>query len=316
MRLVAQWMTALVAVLAAGAVAVSAAAAASPAGASLAIRDGRTWRTWWREAEAPARWPHADSVMTRALRWRALAPGVEWAEARLACAAPLWRTRLVVVRLDPARVRIDVEVGLSDDARAPAWTLDDAPDDALVALNAGQFGESQPWGWVVANGRQRYAPGTGPLSSALAFDGAGTPRWIAGDSLRVPPRGVATAFQSYPTLLAGDGEVPRPLREDGLGVDRVHRDARLAIGTTREGRVLIVMTRFDALGESAGALPMGPTTPETAAIMGALGAHAAVMLDGGISAQMRLRDARGHVRGSWRGWRAVPLALIVRARSR
>jgi hypothetical protein len=32
------------------------------------------------------------------------------------------------------------------------------------------------------------------------------------------------------------------------------------------------MTRFDALAEAAASLPIGPTTPEMAAIMGALGA--------------------------------------------
>ncbi len=313
----ARFVLALVATLAAGASAVSAPrAAVAPTGAALAVRDGRAWRTWWREPDAPARWRAADPVLARSLAWRRLAEGVEWAETELACDAPLWRTRLIVVRIDPKRVRIDVALGLSREERAPSWTLDDAPKDALVAMNAGQFGESQPWGWVVADGRERYAPGRGPLSCALAFGADGTPRWLAADSLRPAPRGVVTAFQSYPVLLTGDGEVPRALREDGLGVDRAHRDARLAIGTTRDGRLLVAMTRYAAMGGSVEALPIGPTTPETAAIMGALGAHAAVMLDGGISAQMALRDERGRVRGTWRGWRAVPLALIVRARSR
>jgi len=53
------------------------------------------------------------------------------------------------------------------------------------------------------------------------------------------------------------------------------------------------MTRFDVMGEAIGGFPMGPTTPEMAAIMGALGATDAVMLDGGISAQLLLRGA-GH----------------------
>jgi exopolysaccharide biosynthesis protein len=48
-----------------------------------------------------------------------------------------------------------------------------------------------------------------------------------------------------------------------------------------------------------------------AAVMGALGSRDAVMLDGGISAQMMLRDRAGNVR-AWRGLRSVPLALIAR----
>jgi hypothetical protein len=47
--------------------------------------------------------------------------------------------------------------------------------------------------------------------------------------------------------------------------------------------------------------------------MGALGCARAVMLDGGISAQLALREAGGREH-RWRGWRAVPLGLVVRGR--
>jgi exopolysaccharide biosynthesis protein len=49
-----------------------------------------------------------------------------------------------------------------------------------------------------------------------------------------------------------------------------------------------------------------------AAVLGALGARDAVMLDGGISAQMILRD--GEAVRTWPGLRAVPLALVARRR--
>jgi exopolysaccharide biosynthesis protein len=107
--------------------------------------------------------------------------------------------------------------------------------------------------------------------------------------------------------------VPAALRTSGSGVDLAHRDARLAIGGTRDGALLLVMTRFAALGKAAETVPIGPTTPEMAAILGALGARQAVMLDGGISAQMVLRDPANGTR-RWPGWRKVPLALIVRGR--
>jgi exopolysaccharide biosynthesis protein len=123
-------------------------------------------------------------------------------------------------------------------------------------------------------------------------------------------------FQSYPTLLADDGRIPAALRTAGAGppasrIDLRHRDARLAMGGTRDGRLLIVMTRFGALGRVAESVPIGPTTPEMAAIMGALGARDAVMLDGGISAQLLLRDPANGKPLRWRGWRKVPLALIA-----
>ena len=43
-------------------------------------------------------------------------------------------------------------------------------------------------------------------------------------------------FSPIPSLLVEDGEIPRPLREAGLGVDLEHRDARLALGLDRGGQ--------------------------------------------------------------------------------
>lgn len=293
--------------------ATGAGAAARP-GATLAVERGGAWREWWRADAAPVRWSGPDTVLTGALAWRPLADGAEWAETRLAGEAPAWRMRLVVVRLDPARVRFETVLDLDPGGGRAAWNVERMPTDALVALNAGQFLQTLPWGWVVSAGRERFAPGKGPLSTAFAVDTAGRVRWIAGDSLAPPPAGVACAFQSYPTLLDRDGTIPAPLLAPGRGVNLHHRDTRLAIGADREGRVLVAMTRWDAFGEAGNGLPIGPTSPEMAAVMGALGARDAVMLDGGVSAQLALRErATGRVH-RWTGLRRVPLALVVRAR--
>jgi exopolysaccharide biosynthesis protein len=120
------------------------------------------------------------------------------------------------------------------------------------------------------------------------------------------------AFQSYPTLLV-NGVVPPPLRQASQEVSLDHRDARLALGTLDDGRVLVALTRFDALGTSLNRVPLGLTTPEMAAVMGALGCRDAIMLDGGISAQLLLRESNGSAR-TWPGLRSVPLALIGRPR--
>jgi hypothetical protein len=289
------------------------AACAGADGSTLAVHRGDTRQEWWRADRAPERWDGPEARLTAALAWQPLAAGVAWAGVELEGSAPAWRTRLIVVRIDPRRVRLSLEMALGATDGRPAWSIDRAPADALVAVNAGQFLMTMPWGWLVMNGIQRLAPGTGPLSTAMAVDTAGVVHWLAGDSLANAPPAVVTAFQSYPTLLQA-GLVPEPLRVAGAGIDLEHRDARLAIGGTRDGRLLIVMTRYATLGEVAEALPIGPTSPEMAAIMGALGAADAVMLDGGISAQMILRDPRTGQRQRWPGWRKVPLALIVRPR--
>jgi uncharacterized protein YigE (DUF2233 family) len=120
------------------------------------------------------------------------------------------------------------------------------------------------------------------------------------------------AFQSYPMLLQ-DGALPPPLRESGRGVDLGHRDSRLALGTLPDGRVVIALTRFDALGGALGRIPFGLTSPEMAAVMGALGCRQALLLDGGISGQLLLRDADGAAQ-VWPGIRRVPLGLVGRRR--
>src|SRR5581483_6067345 len=93
------------------------------------------------------------------------------------------------------------------------------------------------------------------------------------------------------------------------GLDLEHRDARAAVGVAPDGQLIVALTRFDALGSTLGFIPFGLTTPEMTAVMGALGARDAVMLDGGISGQM-LVGAAGPSRHAWRGVRAVPLALV------
>lgn len=286
---------------------------------ALRVRDRGAWRTWWLSAAAPARW-RGDAVLARHVAWRRAATGVEWGELLIGGTGEAWRTRVVVARIDPAQVRLALDTAFTPDLR-PAWRVDRAPAQALVAMNAGQFVERLPWGWVVLRGRQFLPPTTGSLSSALVVDSAGTVRWLHGSSavdtaaaaLRQASQAsgapAAWAFQSYPTLLRG-GEVPMALRGTTGDVDVEHRDARAAIGQLADGRLLVAITRFDGLRGVAAFVPFGLTTPETAALMGALGARDAVMLDGGISAQMRVRGDDGTHR-EWRALRAVPLALLV-----
>ena len=91
-------------------------------------------------------------------------------------------------------------------------------------------------------------------------------------------------------------------------MDLVHRDGRLAFGVLRDGRVLLALTRMEGLGGLLEIVPFGPTTPEMAALMGALGCTRAVLLDGGLSGQMMLvEDGR---RVEWRGLRQVAAGLV------
>ena len=197
--------------------------------------------------------------------------------------------------------------------RAGPWTVERAPATAALAVNAGQFASGgEPWGWVVHERREIRPPGYGPLAPAVVVDSTGALRLVPFDSIAAVRRsGVAVeAFQSYPAILDGDGTVPAALADTGRGVDLAHRDSRLVIGETRDGRVILLITRFEALGGALDALPFGLTVPESAALVGALGARRAVMLDGGLSGQLLLRDVDGTPH-AWRGLRRVALGLVA-----
>ncbi|WP_411282229.1 phosphodiester glycosidase family protein [Gemmatimonas sp.] len=218
--------------------------------------------------------------------------------------------RIVAVDVDPARLALSLELARKGSELLP-WSLDAAPADAPLAMNAGQFTDEGPWGWVVHRGREWQAPGIGPLSGAFVVDSTGRIRIAAAsalDSLRAAG-GILEALQSFPLVLHR-GRAPRALCDPTTALDRDHRDIRLALGVRSDGHVLIALSRYDGVGRFAERLPIGPTTMEMAEVMRRLGAVDALMLDGGLSAQLLLRH--GGVTHRWDGLRRVPLALVGR----
>ncbi|HEU4698264.1 MAG TPA: phosphodiester glycosidase family protein [Gemmatimonadales bacterium] len=279
---------------------------------ALAVESGGAWREWWRADRAPARWPAALPVVANAVRWHPAAPGLEWGELRLSGSGEAWRIGVVLARFDPTQLRLDLAYTPDPLERPNRWDIGDAPADAVLAFNAGQFDGHGPWGWLVRDGVELGAPRTGPLAPAIVVDTAGALAFVPFDSLaaRRARGGLRLAFQSYPAVLLDDGLVPDALRRAGAGVSLVHRDARLALGELRDGRWLVALTRFEGLGGALSNLPFGLTTPEMAALLGALGAGRAVLLDGGMSSQLLVRDTAG-ASHAWTGLRRVPLGLVA-----
>jgi phosphodiester glycosidase len=246
--------------------------------------------------------------------WRPGAGGLEWTELRLHGRGEARRTRVVVARADPARFSISLENGMAPGGYLHVWTLERAPAAAALAFNAGMFAGDGAWGWVVHEGVEYRPPRRGPLAAAVIVDRAGRVRLVDDavvDSLRGRESlgDVLEAFQSYPVLIR-DGALPELLRIGSPDIDLEHRDARLAFGVDGQGRLLVALTRFDALGPSLGSVPFGLTVPEVALVMRGLGATGAVGLDGGISAQLLLRDGAGAVH-RWEGFRQVPLGMSL-----
>ncbi|MBA3891429.1 MAG: phosphodiester glycosidase family protein [Gemmatimonadaceae bacterium] len=274
---------------------------------ALAVWEGGAWRSWWSSSAAPHRWTAPHATVARAVAWRTAQPGLEVGVARFAGANRLSRFNVALLRFDPAQLSLRLGMKRSPSGRTLPWGLADISADAAFALNAGMFDSVGPWGWLVLDGAERQAPGVGPLSSAVVVDSAGVVRIVAAPGIAATraSRVARWAVQSYPTALAG-GVVPHQLRIGGAGVDREHRDTRLAIAVLHDGRVLVALTRFDGLGGALGAFPLGPTLPEMTAVLGALGARDAVFLDGGLSAQMAVRHADAQIE-RWDGMRRVPL---------
>jgi len=253
--------------------------------------------------------------------WKPAQPGLEWTELNLNGRGEARRIRVIAARLDPARFRPSLENGMAPGGFLNVWTLDMAPSGAALALNAGMFAGDGAWGWVVHDGTEYRVPSTGPLARAVVVDSSGAVRLLddeAVTAIRANKADVREAFQSYPALL-DHGELPAMLTYGVAStaltaspaltaIDLTHRDARLALGIDSNGWLIIALTRFDVLGPSFGSIPFGLTIPETALLMRGLGAQTAVALDGGISAQLLLRDSVGETQ-QWPGLRPVPLGL-------
>ena len=284
---------------------------AGGAAPALAVHARGGWRTWWRADRAPARWAAAHPVLADAVAWERVAPGLEAGTLRLSGSGEAWRIGVTLARFDPEALELRLAYEPDRFNRPGRWSLDDAPADALLALNVGQFTTAGPWGWMVREGVELRPPGSGLLAPAVVADSAGALRFISPDSIAtVRARGgIRTAFQSYPAVLLEDGAVPEALRTSGSGVNLNHRDARLAICELRDGRWLVALTRFEGLGGTLSNLPFGLTTPEMAALMGGLGCRRAVLLDGGLSGQLLVRGAAGT--RELAGLRRVPAGLIA-----
>jgi hypothetical protein len=266
---------------------------------------------WWRAPDAPASWSGPEAAVTQAVHWQELGPGLHLGTLDLDVNGGLLPLRIVIVRAALGQYRAELTTRV-ERGRA-AWSLEHVPPDVALAFNAGQFSEAAPWGWLVLDGRMLQSPSGGPLSAALAGT-ADSLAWL--DAREVPAasrRRWRFAFQSYPVLLR-DGGVPRELRAPGRGVDVAHRDARLAIGRTGD-TLLVVLSRYRMGLRALERVPFGLTVPETAALLGALGARDAVMLAGGLSAQLLVRGADG-VERTWPGARRVPVAMLLRPRDR
>ena len=242
--------------------------------------------------------------------WHPVRNGVWMSESPMSQKGPLAVVHSIAVRVNPSTHLFSLVALRASDGTRSIWTIDSMSSDAIIAFNAGQFSAGFPWGWVVREGQEIQPPGSGTLGMALVVDAAGRLSLVTPDEIPSWRGRSITAFQSYPALIV-DGQLPWELLSSGRGVDLGHRDSRLAVCTLGDGSFVIVLTRFTALGSKGSTLPWGPTVPEMATHMLSLGCQRAMLLDGGISSQLAVRNDDGSV-SRWPNWRAVPLAMVIR----
>src|SRR5690606_30213231 len=134
--------------------------AAQPPRSTLHIITSDGSVAWWRSDRAPEQWGAAVPEVASAFGWARVRPGIDTASAELHVNRGLLRLRIVAVRLDPAILDLRLVQRTAENGMTGTWSVDDA-GDAVFAVNAGQFAETGPWGWIVRDGRELGYPGRG-----------------------------------------------------------------------------------------------------------------------------------------------------------
>lgn len=140
---------------------------------------------------------------------------------------------LVIVRLDPAAIRLHVGYTPDQPRSIQRWFADERP---LLALNGGYFSASyRSTALVVSDG----------VASGASYEGFGGMLAVSGDgaiSLRAlrdqpydPGEPIRQALQSAPMLVMPGG-APAAIEDDG------QRARRSAVGIDRAGRLLLIVS--------------------------------------------------------------------------
>ncbi|UCG23569.1 MAG: phosphodiester glycosidase family protein [Chloroflexota bacterium] len=185
----------------------------------------------------PTASPAAQATITPAatefpdLGWQPLRQGLERQWVNLLTSEGGVRENLYVVRIDPAMYDFDVGYKPGAPQRLMDWQSE---TDALVVVNGGFFtAEGEATGLIIVDG---LATGTSyaGFGGMLAVNGAGPILRSLRQQPYDPNEPLHAALQSFPLLVAPDGQIGYP-QEDGLA------DRRTVIGQDRQGRILLIL---------------------------------------------------------------------------
>jgi uncharacterized protein YigE (DUF2233 family) len=165
--------------------------------------------------------------------WMAGDEGVALRRLRVSGGAGRSAIPLIIVRLDPAKVRLRVAYDPNKPRLLRAWFDERRP---LLAINGGFFDEAfRSTALVISDG----------AASGASYEGFGGMLGVAPDgsvmlrSLHDQPydtrEELVQAMQSFPMLVSAGG-VPAAIEEDG------QRARRTAVALDRDGRVLLIVS--------------------------------------------------------------------------
>lgn len=232
--------------------------------------------------------------------WRSLAPGIELADLSDG-GAPLraWGVR---IDLDESGIAVvctpenGERPGDTDGYRTTSFA---EREGLAVCVNASPFREDARSDGEPMDVSGRYVYAGRPVSetekrfpSILVYrdvDGPGAPRWSVGYDDPGAPEDTAAGGAGEPYYaLGGFRMILRNGENRGIDGDR---EARTAIGTSADGRTLYLLV---ADGRSR-RWSVGLTSRECAEWLRLLGAADGILMDGGGSATLAVRDADGRV---------------------
>ena len=165
------------------------------------------------------------------LGWQQMHPGLERRWVNLLSNEGAVQETLYLLRIDPTMYEFDVGYKPGAPQRLMDWQSETG---ALIVVNGGFFTpEGQATGLIVVDGQAAGTSFVG-FGGMMAVRGAGSELRSLRDRPYDPYEPLRAALQSFPLLVAPDGQIGYP-QEDGLA------DRRTVIAQDRQGRFLFIL---------------------------------------------------------------------------
>lgn len=224
--------------------------------------------------------------------WVLLRPGLERMHVHLLTDTGGVRERLYLLRIDPAHFHFDIRYRPGAPQRLMDWQQQTG---ALIVVNGGYYtADYRATGLVIVNGQASGSSYVGFGGMLAINNGVPTIRSLSWQPYD-PSEPLQTALQSFPILVAADGQVAY---RDEVGL----ADRRTAVAQDRQGRILFILA-------STGSMTLRELSRYL--VEADLDIEVALNLDGGSSTGIQLADPVEGVAP----FSLLPVVITVRPRT-